>query len=56
LLSSVGIALTVFLTVAVEGVSYGLLGGIIPLAVGAGLLIFYVIKRFEPKKQSNLNE
>jgi len=55
LLSSVGIALTVFLSVAVERVSYGLLGGIIPLAVGAGLLIFYIIKRNEPNKQSDRN-
>jgi hypothetical protein len=47
LLSSVGIALTVFLSVAVERVSYGLLGGIIPLSMGAGLLIFYAIKRNE---------
>jgi len=53
LLSSVGVALTVFLSVAVEGVSYGLLGGIIPLAVGVGLLTFYVIKRFEPSSSSD---
>jgi hypothetical protein len=47
LLSSVGIALTVFLSIAVEKASYGLLGGIIPLSMGVGLLIFYVIKRNE---------
>jgi len=44
LLTSVGIALTVFLSI-MEGVSYGLLGGIIPLSMGVGLLTHYVIKR-----------
>ena len=44
LLGSVGITLTVFLAVA-SGVSYGLLGGIIPLSMGIGLLAYYVIKR-----------
>ena len=44
LLGSVGLALTVFL--AIEGVAnYGLLGGIIPLSIGAGLLVYYGIKR-----------
>jgi len=47
LLSSVGIALTIFLSIAVEGASYGLLGGIIPLSMGIGLLAFYLIKRNE---------
>ncbi|MCL2265109.1 MAG: hypothetical protein FWC22_03605 [Treponema sp.] len=47
LLSSVGIALTIFLSIAVEGASYGLLGGIIPLSMGIGLLTFYLIKRRE---------
>jgi hypothetical protein len=46
LLSSVGVALTVFLSI-LEGVSYGLLGGIIPLSMGIGLLAHYVIKRSE---------
>jgi hypothetical protein len=46
LLSSVGITLTVFLAV-VAGPTYGLLGGIIPLAMGIGLLAFYGIKRGE---------
>jgi hypothetical protein len=46
LLSSVGIALTVLLSIS-EGVSYGLLGGIIPLSIGVGLLTHYVIKRGE---------
>jgi hypothetical protein len=44
LLSSVGLALTVFLALAL-GISFGLLGGIIPLSVGIGLLIFYGIRR-----------
>ena len=44
LLSTVGLALTVFLAVAL-GVNFGLLGGIIPLAVGIGLLTYYGIKR-----------
>jgi hypothetical protein len=47
LLSSVGIALTIFLSIAVERASYGLLGGIIPLSMGIGLLAFYAIKRNE---------
>ncbi|MCL2764038.1 MAG: hypothetical protein FWD40_02005 [Treponema sp.] len=47
LLTSVGIALTVFLIIAVEGASYGLLGGIIPLSMGIGLLAFFIIKRNE---------
>jgi hypothetical protein len=48
LLSTVGIALTVLLSI-IEGASYGLLGGIIPLAMGAGLLVYYAIKRQEKK-------
>jgi hypothetical protein len=44
LLSSVGLALTVFLALVV-GRTYGLLGGIIPLSMGAGLLAYYGIKR-----------
>ena len=47
LLSSVGIALTVLLSLVVKEASYGLLGGIIPLSIGAGLLAFYSIKRRE---------
>lgn len=34
-----GIPLTILLTV-LEGISYSLLGGLIPLAAGAGLLLF----------------
>jgi len=46
LLSSVGIALTVLLSI-IEGASYALLGGIIPLSMGIGLLTFYIIKHRE---------
>ena len=46
LLSVVGVTLTVFLAIVV-GANYGLLGGIIPLSIGAGLLAFYGIKRGE---------
>ncbi|MCL2211136.1 MAG: hypothetical protein FWB95_04370 [Treponema sp.] len=48
LLSSVGIALTILLSIT-EGASYGLLGGIIPLSLGVGLLANYVIKRFDKR-------
>ncbi|MDR0444029.1 MAG: hypothetical protein LBH44_11555 [Treponema sp.] len=44
LLSSVGVALTVLLSI-IEGASYGLLGGIIPLSMGFGLLAYYMIMR-----------
>ena len=44
LLSSIGISLTVFLALT-RNFGYGLLGGIIPLAIGAGLLGYYIIKR-----------
>jgi len=46
LLSIVGLALTVFLAIVI-GANYGLLGGLIPLSIGAGLLAFYGIKRGE---------
>jgi len=48
LLSSVGIALTVLLSI-LEGASYGLLGGLIPLSMGIGLLTHYVIKHGEKR-------
>jgi len=48
LLISVGVALTVLLAI-IEGASYGLLGGIIPLAMGTGLLVFYIIRRCEKR-------
>jgi hypothetical protein len=45
LLTSVGLALTIFLAI-VAGASYGLLGGLIPLSMGAGLLVFYGIRSY----------
>ncbi|MCL1815769.1 MAG: hypothetical protein FWG27_08140 [Treponema sp.] len=44
LLLSVGLSMTIFLIVMGK-INYGLLGGIIPLAAGAGLLAYYIIKR-----------
>lgn len=44
LLFTVGAALTVFLAIAL-GSSLALLGGIIPLAFGAGLLAYYWLRR-----------
>ena len=44
LLSAVGLALTIFLAIAL-GANFGLLGGVIPLAIGIGLLVYYGIKR-----------
>ena len=44
LLGTVGLALTVFLALAL-GINFGLLGGIIPLAIGVGLLVYYGIRR-----------
>ena len=49
LLCSVGVTLTVFLAL-ITGLTYGLLGGIIPLAMGTGLLIYYGIKRTDRAK------
>ena len=49
LLSTVGVALTVFLAI-VAGANYGLLGGLIPLSIGTGLLIYYGIKRGDKAK------
>jgi hypothetical protein len=48
LLTSTGLALTIFLSIAL-GVNFGLLGGIIPLATGIGLLFFYAVKRLDRK-------
>jgi hypothetical protein len=44
LLGIVGLSLTVFLAF-MQGLNYGLLGGIIPLSIGIGLLTYYGIKR-----------
>ena len=49
LLGTVGVTLTVFLAI-VAGVNYGLLGGLIPLSIGAGLLTYYGIKRGDKTK------
>jgi len=48
LLTSVGLSLTVFLAV-MTGPTYGLLGGIIPLSMGAGLLGYHLIRRADRK-------
>ena len=48
LLAAVGSALTVFLAL-VQGIHYGLLGGIIPLSSGIGLLIYYGIRKMDAK-------
>jgi hypothetical protein len=44
LLAALGGGLTIFLAI-LGGAGYGLLGGIIPLSIGAGLLGYYFIKR-----------
>jgi hypothetical protein len=43
LLTCVGLVLTA-LFVAIEGLSYSLFGGVIPLALGIGLLVFYGVR------------
>ena len=48
LLTAVGLALTIFLVIAL-GANFGLLGGIIPLSVGTGLLAYYGIRRSHRK-------
>lgn len=48
LLTSVGLALTIFLAIAL-GANFGLLGGVIPLALGVGLLLYYTITRLDRK-------
>jgi hypothetical protein len=44
LLFCVGLTLTVFLVVF-NGSGYGLMGGLIPLSIGFGLLVYYGIRR-----------
>ncbi|MDR2500464.1 MAG: hypothetical protein LBD37_05215 [Treponema sp.] len=46
LLGVVGFSLTIFLSL-VQGLNYGLLGGLIPLSIGIGLLLYYRIKYAE---------
>ena len=43
LLTSIGFALTLFLAITL-GKHFGLLGGIIPLSVGVGFLVYYRMK------------
>ena len=43
LLFAIGLTLTVFLAL-IRGRDYALLGGIIPLAIGVGLLVYYGIR------------
>jgi heme/copper-type cytochrome/quinol oxidase subunit 2 len=44
LLSGVGLVLSI-LFIVMDGVSYSLLGGLIPLAVGAALICFFALRR-----------
>ncbi|MDR2467382.1 MAG: hypothetical protein LBD22_00275 [Spirochaetaceae bacterium] len=44
LLGGIGLCLTIFLQL-VNGRGIGLLGGVIPLAIGVSLLLYFVIKR-----------
>lgn len=46
LLVFVGLTLTVFLA-TLEGFGYGLLGGVIPFAIGLSLLAYYKVRRGE---------
>ncbi len=48
LLASIGLVLTILLAI-LEGKSYSLLGGAIPLACGVALLVFYGVGRHETK-------
>jgi hypothetical protein len=43
-LTLVGLVLSVFLA-AIDGFSYGLLGGVVPCAVGVSLLGFFALRR-----------
>jgi hypothetical protein len=44
LLACIGLALSIVFFL-LEGLSYSLLGGLIPLSLGAGLIVFYGIRR-----------
>jgi hypothetical protein len=44
LLAFVGASLTIFLAL-LEGFGYGLLGGVIPFAIGTSLLAYYWVRR-----------
>ncbi len=54
LLSGTGFGLTI-LFLFVEGLSYTLLGGVIPLALGASLLGFYFVTRAEKRRLGSDN-
>jgi hypothetical protein len=54
LLSGTGLALTI-LFMLIEGVSYTLLGGVLPLALGLSLLGFYFTTRSDMKKIDRTN-
>jgi hypothetical protein len=50
LLTAVGFVLSLFF-ILIDGLTYSLLGGFIPLALGIGLIIFY--KLYKPKDKNN---
>lgn len=54
LLSGTGLGLTI-LFMFIEGLSYALLGGVIPLTLGLGLLAFYFTTRADMKKLDSSN-
>jgi hypothetical protein len=49
LLFCIGLCLTIFFAMK-EGISYGLLSGIIPLSCGVGLISYYIIRILFYKK------
>jgi len=49
ILSGIGLCLTVFFSVK-DGLSYGVLSGLIPLSIGMSMLIFYIIQEKTIKK------
>lgn len=42
-LTTVGLALSIFFLIMTKGYSYAMLGGIIPLFLGIGMIVFYLI-------------
>jgi hypothetical protein len=48
LLGVVGLVMTIFLAL-LKGLSYSLLGGLIPLSLGIALLVFYIVRRFDAR-------
>lgn len=54
LLTAVGVVLTL-LFFLLEGISYTLLGGVIPLAIGISLIVFYKLYKSELKKKTERN-